>query len=284
MCITPITLQRNYKSLNKSDINHFTNVVPCGKCFQCLSRRSEHWAFRIENEMKECYSVVFLTLTYEEQPLSNNGYPTLVKKDFQNFMKRLRKRMPQSNPKLKYYACGEYGTQTQRPHYHAIMFNLPQSYIQRENKIRETWNNGNIDLRPCNIARIKYVTKYITKGFWKKHKDKIDYETGEIIVDDRIPEFSLMSKNLGLNYLKKNVVKNHKDNLQGHVVRAGGIIQSLPRYYRDKLFNRQEKKVIAEAFLLNRKEKFKSHKLEVQWKKQKIKEVKLQNKLKRNQI
>ena len=47
---------------------------------------------------------------------------TLRKRDYQLFMKRLRKAFP--NDKIRFYAAGEYGPKTLRPHYHAILFGL----------------------------------------------------------------------------------------------------------------------------------------------------------------
>ena len=123
-CLTPFPVRNKHKDIN--DQNLVINV-PCGKCIPCRKRRASHWSFRIMEESKISSSACFLTLTYEEAPYTQNGFPTLVKKDYQNFLKRLRKLAP--NKKLKYFACGEYGTQTQRPHYHAIIFNLPLSII-----------------------------------------------------------------------------------------------------------------------------------------------------------
>ena len=47
---------------------------------------------------------------------------SLRKRDFQLFMKRLRKKY--SDDRIRFYACGEYGSETFRPHYHAILFGL----------------------------------------------------------------------------------------------------------------------------------------------------------------
>ena len=140
--------------------------VPCGKCIPCLKRRSSHWSFRINEEAKHASSSCFLTLTYNQAPLSQNGLPTLIKKDYQNFFKRLRKLTPNlKGPKrLKYFACGEYGTKTQRPHYHAIAFNLPYNIINDPQTIRDTWSHGHIHCTPSNLKTINYVVGYINKG------------------------------------------------------------------------------------------------------------------------
>ena len=59
----------------------------------------------------------YITLTYNDDHLPANG--SLQPRDLQLFWKRLRKAR---TPGIRYYACGEYGDQTARPHYHAIIF------------------------------------------------------------------------------------------------------------------------------------------------------------------
>ena len=69
-------------------------------------------------------SAYFVTLTYDNNhvPISEHGFPTLCKRDFQLFMKRLRFN---TGVKIKYYVAGEYGSTNHRPHYHAVIFGAP---------------------------------------------------------------------------------------------------------------------------------------------------------------
>lgn len=231
--------------------------------------------------MKTVESACFMTFTYADAPLSKNGFPTLVKRDFQNFLKRLRKKLPKEpyitksgktgyRTKLKYYACGEYGSQYHRPHYHAILFNLPMYMIYNPTIVAETWDHGTIDIAPANQDTIHYVTKYIMKShrvdefknskidlptydpysetfsqpFQYIEKSIVDMDTGELFEDDRIPQFSLMSKNLGKNYLTKQMINYHKSNLISYVTNEGGFKQPLPRYYRDRIFTDFEKDLL----------------------------------------
>lgn len=236
MCSTPITLKRTYRTIK----GELTNVVPCGKCLLCLRRRQSAWSFRLYEEMKVSESACFLTLTYTDLslPYSMNGFPTLDKTDYQRFMKRLRKAV--EPVKLKYYSCGEYGTTTHRPHYHSIMFNLPQAYLRDPQRIEAHWSFGHVRLDPCNLATIGYVTKYIMKGHWEP---KHDTETG--LMDDRLPQFSLKSNGLGKKHLTPAMKKYYKENQISHVTLPGGIKLSMPRYYRDKVYSKQERKQIA---------------------------------------
>lgn len=252
-----------------------TNVVPCGKCPECLRARANSWAFRLYNEMKQSSSAKFLTFTYddENQPLSFNGIPTLEKQDFQKFMKRLRK---ETQAPLKYYACGEYGDQTERPHYHAIMFNLPKSHIINSQPLQNTWQKGHVNIDPCNMATINYTLKYLMKGkFQPQHEE-----------DDRNPLFALMSKKMGLNYLTPAMQKHITQDKKAYATLEGGAKIVLPRYFKTKLYSQSEARVIAklaqkESEILHEK-KFKSEQHHNEWKKDLIRktEKKLREKTK----
>ena len=216
--------------------------VPCGKCIPCLKRRSSHWSFRVEQEAKYSKTSCFLTLTYEKQPKSFNGLPSLKKADFQKFFKRLRKLCPtKKGPKrLKYFACGEYGTKTHRPHYHAIVFNLPQNIINDATLIRDTWKLGHVLVTPSNIKTINYVVGYITKGSSERPELK---RYG--IYDDRVKEFQLMSKGLGEAYLTPQMKRYYRDRKLFCIVKENGHVISMPRYYKNKLY---EPKVLKELY------------------------------------
>lgn len=52
---------------------------------------------------------------------------TLVKKEFQDLMKRIRTNVTRKYGyhNIRFYGCGEYGSLNGRPHYHAILMNMP---------------------------------------------------------------------------------------------------------------------------------------------------------------
>ena len=243
MCWSTVTVTRK-DSLNLP----YQVQVPCGSCPSCLKKRCKQWAFRLNQEAKESLSACFLTLTYEVCPFTKNGLPTLSKRHFQLFMKKLRKRVPQDLPKLKYYACGEYGTETHRPHYHMILFNLPHPMINTE-VLSKIWNHGFVDVdpRPPGEGSMHYVSKYIMKRSYQS-PDLLDLETGELVKDDRLKEFSLMSKKLGISYLTKAMKKYHIERLEMFVTRPGGDKMALPRYFKDKLeLSEDQLKMIRDA-------------------------------------
>lgn len=211
--------------------------VPCGKCPVCLKRHALAWSFRLMKQDEISVSSSFVTLTYADEnlPRTAGNFSTLEKPAVQLFMKRLRKLHPR-NVKLSYYAVGEYGSRTMRPHYHLILFNADKNLIEK------AWLLGEIHIGDVTGASIGYVTKYLHKGrVVPVHKN-----------DDRLPEFSLMSKKLGANYLTDTMKNWHNSNLtRNYVIVPGGGKIALPRYYRDKIYTDDQKaqqaKLIAEA-------------------------------------
>lgn len=61
------------------------------------------------------YKGCFVTFTYNEENLPPNR--SLRRKDMTDYWKRLRKSLEGTGKKIKYYMCGEYGDQFERPHY-----------------------------------------------------------------------------------------------------------------------------------------------------------------------
>lgn len=222
-CITPFYVKDKFTGENIP--------VPCSKCPPCKKRRTSGWSFRLVKEGERSTSALFVTLTYDTKyvPISEKGFMNLDKTHVQKFMKRLRKL---SNTKLKYYACGEYGSKRMRPHYHIILFNSDKE------KVEKAWalDNkpiGQIYIGEVNEASIGYTLKYMTK----KGKIPMHYN------DDRQKEFSLMSKGLGSNYLTKNMIKWHKADIEKRMfcnLKDNKKI-AMPRYYKDKIYSKFDK-------------------------------------------
>lgn len=211
--------------------------VPCGKCPNCKLNRVNGWVFRMLQEELRSETSHFVTLTYDTRfvPITENGFMTLRKRDFQLFMKRLRKAISIDYPnvRLKYYAVGEYGTKYKRPHYHAILFNVPDTRY-----IVEAWSIGSDPIGGVNIGSVSgdsiaYTMKYIDKSSWKRSHAR----------DDREKEFPLMSKRIGANYLTDQTVAYHKADLtRCYILRPGGHRIAMPRYYKDKIYTERERR------------------------------------------
>lgn len=238
MCLTPFTIKNPKKARRNPEQELYINV-PCGKCTACLKRRAASWVFRLKEQEKICKTAAFITYTYTDGnlPKSELGLPTLDRTHHTKYMKRLRKRLHKEGfkDKLKYYLVGEYGGKTERPHYHSIMFNLPQYYINNPHRLEEIWQNGIIQIDEVSGASIAYVCGYVNK-----QKHFLNYGDQ----DDRTPEFNFMSKGLGKSYLTKAQEKSLKEKLNPYITTEGGFKLSLPRYYKEKVFTDEEKQII----------------------------------------
>lgn len=203
-----------------------TVPVPCGRCPPCKHRRVNEWVFRMLEESKQHQYAHFVTLTYDTRfvPISENGFMTLNKRDFQLFMKRLREQSGVTG--IKYYACGEYGSQTKRPHYHAIIYGIPDVTMYDQ-----AWQLGQVHIGTVSGDSIAYTMKYMDKpNQFRMHAR-----------DDRVPEFPLMSKGIGSNYLTPEVVAYHKADLSRIcLTRPGGHLIAMPKYYRKRIYDDDE--------------------------------------------
>lgn len=240
-------------------------AVPCGKCPDCKSRRINQWVFRLQQEDAISVSSYFVTLTFntDHVPISKNGYMTTKKtirkknkkgewktyphkKSISGFIKRLRKH--DKNTKIRYYGVSEYGTKNNRPHHHIIIFN-----IKDVKSIYNSWSFGNIDIGSVSGASIAYTAKYLDKP----PKDSIPKHAR----DDRVPEYQVQSRGLGKNYLKTG--KEYHKVLDRMYVTQGKNKVALPRYYREKWYDQQQKDKISllaqgyhKEYLLKKEEQY----------------------------
>ena len=210
-------------------------VVPCGKCIPCLKRRQRDWFIRIQQELLVSTCSYFVTLTYEDEHLDfDDGVPVVSRRDCQLFFKRLRKEIYPD--KVRYFLCSEYGPRTLRPHYHCIIFNFPVN-LDAYKTITKCWKKGFVTVAPVNDARCNYLAKYVVTGYVLP-----DF----LQIKSRKP-FSLQSRHpgIGYSYLSDRNVARHRLLLTAGMP-VQGHTESAPRYYRDRIFNDDEKRVISE--------------------------------------
>lgn len=235
MCMSP-TVIRNSET-------EYHVGVPCGKCPLCIRRKASAWSFRLLEEEKVSTSSHFLTFTYDDDHVSNsrNGYGTLSKRDLQLFFKKLRKASSrnsgvESQSSYKYFSVGEYGTDTRRPHYHSLLFESSGMASVVE-LVSKCWDKGHVYFGDVNGASIGYVLKYMLK--------KLNWRMG--VNDDREPPFTLMSKGIGVSYLDLKMCEWHKSNLlmRMYVNLPGDQKLAMPRYYKDKLYSKEDRELIS---------------------------------------
>lgn len=244
-------------------------LVPCGKCHNCKRRLASSWSLRVVEESKISHDAVFICLTYDQEhvPKSKLGYHTLFKSDLQNFFKRLRKLHPNGKT-IRYFAVGEYGGHTKRPHYHAIIFNCDFKKIQQAWSFLEVQHlpkyhkkSGKLlkatskvrTYKPIGYVHFGFDVYEEAAGYIVKYISKTCYIGKNKKVDDRQPNFRLMSKGIGKNYLTQNMIQWHKNNPteRVYVPLKGGKKAPMPRYYKEKIYDELEKEKIASHFQNN---------------------------------
>lgn len=207
--------------------------LPCGKCIGCRIESSRQWAVRNMHEAKmyedEGKGCAFVTLTYgkeatynylkEQNPNWSNRKLkaetakrewTLIRKDFQLFMKRLRKEVNEVFPgtRLRFFHCGEYGSLNNRPHHHVLIYGYNfrakndrymSEYKRLKGKGYEYWRSKIIEkcwkfgfsyLAGVSYESAAYVSRYCTKKITGKLSK--DYYQG------REPEYVTMSNRRGI--------------------------------------------------------------------------------------
>lgn len=277
-CISPMSIRRK-GSVESSASDRVT--IPCGKCIGCLSRKRAEWSVRLYQELLSSETALFVTLTYDEEnepwcyrnyPLSalpfkdaikeddfSDRVPTLDKKGFTEWFKRFRWAVnndPNGNNRhsddngLRYFVTGEYGSKYGRPHYHMLLFNFPfeMSMVSKyrsffidfaQKYIQDSWKQGHVEVGDVTGASIFYTAKYcITKSS---------------VPSTVAPVFTLMSRRpgIGYSYLSSSIIDYHKEGLKNYYLKDGFKV-TLPRYYKDKIFNELEKETIkADIEVLN---------------------------------
>lgn len=213
-------------------------MVGCGNCLGCRSDQAREWAIRLNHESRYHDDAWFITLTYDDDHLPTHG--SLAPEDLQGFFKRLRRHY--SGRRLSYYACGEYGDQSQRPHYHAVLCGAPlldrDRLPDRDGRpvwhselLDAKWGLGLVDVATVSPGACAYVAGYVNKKIRHRHADKrytrVIPETGELV--ELVPEFSRMSRRPAI--ARGWIEKYWRDVYPRDFVVQEGREYNPPRYY-----------------------------------------------------
>lgn len=206
---------------NKSLNSNIT--VQCGKCPLCIHSHRMNWLMRCEQESLKSLlpNHWFITLTYNEKKVPRKrGVRTLYKRHPQLFFKRLRK----AGFKIKYILVGEYGSETERPHYHMLCW-TDASF----ESIDKAWSYGMVHYREMARQTILYTLKYV-----------LNPRQGDNQQKQR--EYAVYSKGIGLSYLTTAMYEYHTGDYQNPVYTTliDQKIVPLPRYYRKKIFTKYQ--------------------------------------------
>ncbi|AXF52360.1 MAG: replication initiator protein [Microviridae sp.] len=229
--------------------------IPCGQCIGCRLEYSRQWANRCMLELPYHDQAWFVTLTYDDAhvPKTFSVDPetgeaispvmTLRKRHFQLFMKQLRYRF--SGDHIRFFAAGEYGTNSLRPHYHAILFGLhlkdlvlykrsvlDYPYFNSESLSRCWVDSSDGSQRGYVVAgAVSWDTcAYVARYILKKQKGATASVYQELNIE---PEFSLMSRKPGIG---RQYYDDHPDMFKYDKINvktpAGGRSFTHPLYLR----------------------------------------------------
>lgn len=251
---------------------------PCGNCLPCRMNKRNAWNLRLQWEAIAHKSTLFIGLTYEDAhiPMTDDYLPTLWPEDVKYWLRMIRRKSPTP---LRYYALGEYGTDTGRPHYHVHLFGdypLPERHcVYGEEQdgihcmhhcpvdcfvkvIRYYWPHGHATVYPCTPADLAYTTLHHVIGKEPPFKGQH-------------PVWTSMSKQPGIGsayFDNKNAVDHiFQNGVISHTYTPTGQVTPLPRYYRDKIFTEAEREYLNPEIDESPESKAKSEKFAYEYKK-----------------
>lgn len=207
--------------------------LPCGQCILCRLEHARQWAVRITHEAQTHEQSSFITLTYDDEHLPQ--YSSLHYADLRNFWKRLRYYCGT----LRYFAVGEYGDTTNRPHYHACLFGhaftenrqilrTTPTMLWTNPQLTQAWGLGHVSVGALTFQTAQYTASYVTKKLNNKRRYvRIDETTGELIPLVQPRAFMSLRPAIGRTWLETygRQVYDHD-----HVV-INGRPQKPPKYY-----------------------------------------------------
>lgn len=234
--------------------------IPCGQCIECRLANSRDWANRCMLEAQYYSDNYFVTLTYDPDhlpmapkidletgevlDLEESG--TLVPEHLQTFMKDLREywRTHFNHVGIRFFACGEYGEQKARPHYHLILFNCPIFDLRPDHKskkgnmnfvsdvIFKIWKKGRIAVGSVTWDSCAYTARYVLKKINGQYSDALYDSIG------KAKEFVRMSRRPGIGrqfYEDKKDVIYATDEI--FIPTGDGVMKVKPARYYDKLYD-----------------------------------------------
>lgn len=198
----------------KNALGHWESF-PCGRCAPCRVAKAMEWTGRLvhQSEDPETPFSAFLTLTYDDR----QEVISLDKSHLQRAFKRARK----SGLVFKYFACGEYGGRTFRPHYHVCLFYKGElgfrsdPTLGRGNGTLSWWPYGLANLGVFTSSSARYTADYLLKAIGVEYPTFLE------------APFRLVSQGVGKAWFLANAVQ-----IERFGVTVGGCHVPVSRYYK----------------------------------------------------
>ena len=228
--------------------------IACGNCYSCKKAKAREWKIRLNEEIKHNPHAVFITLTFSDESISHinklihpsyKGYErdnAIAAKAVRLFTERWRKKFKKQPRRWLVTELGHKGTENL--HFHGLIWLNPKSKIgtteykkemyQLSQDIRTIWKYGFVWLSTenngwVNWMTITYITKYILKADPKhpNYKGKVFCSNGIGKAFINSPQFKQ------LKFASENTKEYYRTET-GHKL-------ALPLYYRNHLYNDEEK-------------------------------------------
>lgn len=258
-CYHPIAASQNKPGgpikIGSPALGEYPLRLPCGTCLGCKADKATEWARRCTHESKTWDKSIFLTLTYDDEHLPAKGH--LLPEHLTKFWKRLRKnahgdrRDPYRTVRLtkrgkeskrqhrpiRYFACGEYGEDNGRPHYHAAIFNLAVPDAEyggtkdgrdwwQSKLLADTWGQGRIEFGEFTPDAAAYIAQYQLKK--QKYDPAYDEPDEDGVLKQR--PFLRMSQGIARDW-----VDTYWQDLKPGYLTVDGFKAAIPRYYRERI-------------------------------------------------
>lgn len=206
--------------------------VACGKCYECRKKKAREWNIRLSEDIRH-FKAWFITLTIDDtnmdELLKEMGLECVTRNEnslagfaLRRFLERSRKETKKS---IRHWCVTELGEDNGRIHLHGIFFgeDAPSQIIKH-------WKYGYVFIGSfVNERTINYITKYMLKDDIK-HREF----TGKVFT----------SSGIGSGYFNRSDYENnkYKKNMTNETYRyRNGTRAMLPRYYRDKIYDEEER-------------------------------------------
>lgn len=256
MCLYPRLIKNKKYTPNKKNGGNVPEIkdrralvvpVKCNRCIECRKQKTNEWRIRLTEDIKTHTNGKFVTLTFNESSLTElkSKFPQLKGYALENaaavlgvrrFLERWRKKYKKS---VRHWLVTELGqTSTERIHIHGIIWTDKIEDISIKWKYghinigKQRWNLGKLiqdGEHYINRRSINYMVKYLSKA--------------DPIHKEYIPKM-MNSAGIGKNYTStKRAKQNHykKNNTRTYYKTPEGLKLSLPIYYRNKIYNDEQR-------------------------------------------
>lgn len=225
--------------------------VPCNNCVGCRLEKSRQWAMRCNDERSLYRDNCFITLSLNPESLKVHG-DSLDHSYFQKFMKRLRKFVG-TDHMVRFFMCGEYGSENGRPHYHALLFNVDfkdrvllkrsesGELIYRSAILEKLWPYGYSSVADVTFGSAAYVARYHLKKVGNVVSDNhyVHPKTGEMLK----PEYIRMSRgsaSRGTGGIARGWFDKWSSDVYPRDVRVINGVDTLPAKFYDSLYEKAD--------------------------------------------